>query len=201
MFTSARAVTCISHNTCLRRPQHCIRQPQYLFTLARTVTCIGHNTWLGQPQHLFTSADTGSCIGHNTCLCWPHNCPGHWLVAFPDSQGPGNLTGSAQCAGPGKGSSRHNVMPLCGRERYLGLSWLPQNSIYSDCVWDWNVTKVHIHQLQTSPLPLQMLAEPSQVSSTITTISCISANVWRSICTKNILGPRYKRGCQIHELE
>ena len=25
--------------------------------------------------------------------------------------------------------------------------------------------------------------------------------LWRSVCTKNILGPRYKRGCQIHELE
>ena len=27
------------------------------------------------------------------------------------------------------------------------------------------------------------------------------SRVWRSVCTKNILGPQYKRGCQIHELE
>ena len=34
-------------------------------------------------------------------------------MAFPDSRGPGNPTGSAQCAGPGNGSSRHSVVPLC----------------------------------------------------------------------------------------
>ena len=34
-------------------------------------------------------------------------------MAFPDSRGPGNPTGSAQCAGPRNGSSRHSVMALC----------------------------------------------------------------------------------------
>ena len=35
-------------------------------------------------------------------------------MAFADSRGPGNPTGSAHCAGPGNGSSRHTVVPLCG---------------------------------------------------------------------------------------
>ena len=124
LFTSARAVTCIGHNMCLHRPQHlftsantgtcvghntCIRRPQYLFTSARTVTCIDHNTWLRRPQHLFTSARAVTCIGHNMCLHRPQHlfmsantgtCVGHWLVAFPDSRGPRNPTGSAQCNGP-----------------------------------------------------------------------------------------------------
>ena len=39
-------------------------------------------------------------------------------MAFADSRGPGNPTGSAQCAGPGNGSSRHTVVPLCG---YIGI--------------------------------------------------------------------------------
>ena len=116
MFTSARAETCISHNTCLRRPQRqptlgpasatspvYICRPQYLFTLARVVTCIGHNMCLCRPQHLFTSANTGTCVGH---IIVP--ATGQW-----HSRDPGNPTGSAQCAGPGNGSSRHSVMALC----------------------------------------------------------------------------------------
>ena len=58
-----------------------------------------------------------ACIGYNTCLHWPY----HWPISatqlpqptFPDSWGPGNPTGSAQCAGSGNGSSRHTVVPLC----------------------------------------------------------------------------------------
>ena len=38
---------------------------------------------------------------------------------FPDSRGPGNPTGSAQCAGSGNGSSRHTVVPLSGTESNL----------------------------------------------------------------------------------
>ena len=40
-----------------------------------------------------------------------------WYIScdkvFPDSWGPGNPTGSAQCAGSGNGSSQHTVVPLC----------------------------------------------------------------------------------------
>ena len=35
--------------------------------------------------------------------------------AFPDSRDSGNPNDSAQCAGPGNGSSRHTVMPLCAK--------------------------------------------------------------------------------------
>ena len=35
-----------------------------MFMLARAVTCISHNTCLHRPQHLFTSANTGTCVGH-----------------------------------------------------------------------------------------------------------------------------------------
>ena len=34
-------------------------------------------------------------------------------MAFADSRGPRNPTGSAHCAGPRNGSSRHTVVPLC----------------------------------------------------------------------------------------
>ena len=160
MFTSARDVTCISHNTCLHRPQ---RRPilgpasaTHLYMSATIPVYIGQSCGLCRPQHLFTSANTGTCIGHITCIymsatipvyvgqsCdlhrpqyvptsattsvyvgqhWdlrrPHNCPGHWPVAFPDSQGPGNPTGSAQCASPRNGSSWHSVMALCGLDGY-----------------------------------------------------------------------------------
>ena len=73
LFTSARAVVCVDHNICLRRPTLgpalatspvYICRPQYLLTSARAVTCIGHNMCLRRPQHLFTSANTGTCVGH-----------------------------------------------------------------------------------------------------------------------------------------
>ena len=98
MFTLARAVTCIGHNTCLRRPQHLFTSattpvyicwPQYLFMLARAVTFIGHNTclrrptlgtasattpvYICQPQYLFTLARAVTCIGHNMCLRQPQH--------------------------------------------------------------------------------------------------------------------------------
>ena len=117
MFTSARDVTCISHNTCLHQPQ---RRPilgpasaTHLYTSATIPVYVGQNCDLHRPQYLATSATTSVYVGQHWDLRRPHNCPGHWPVAFPDSRGPGNLTGSAQCAGPGNGSSRHSVMALC----------------------------------------------------------------------------------------
>ena len=141
MFMSARALTCIGHNTCLCRPQrrptlgpasatipvyvgqNCdLHQPQYLATSATTSVYIGQHWDLRQPQHLYTSATIPVYVGQNCDLHWPqylatsattsvyisqhwdlrrpHNCPSHWPVAFPDSRGPGNPTGSAQCNGP-----------------------------------------------------------------------------------------------------
>ena len=51
-----------------------------------------------------------------------------WYIScdkvFPDSRGPGNPTGSAQCAGSGNGSSWHTVVPLCGsRMRFSQLGF------------------------------------------------------------------------------
>ena len=120
--TLANTGTCIGQSCGLCRPQH-------LFTSANTGTCIGHITciymsatipvYVGQscdlhrPQYVPMSATTSVYIGQHWDLRQPHNCPGHWPVAFPDSWCPGNPTGSAQCAGPGNGSSRHSVMALC----------------------------------------------------------------------------------------
>ena len=75
LFTSASAVTCISHNTShLRRPQH-------LFMSANTSIYVGqccdlhcHNaSYLCQPQHLFTSAKTLVYIGQCCDLHWPQH--------------------------------------------------------------------------------------------------------------------------------
>ena len=52
-------------------------------------------------------------------------------MAFADSQGPGNPTGSAHCAGPGNGSSRHTVVPLCAEDS-------TQNGRYKPS-WIWLV--------------------------------------------------------------
>ena len=58
MFTSARDVTCISHNTCLRRPQRWpILGPAsatHLYTSATIPVYVGQNCDLHRPQYLAT---------------------------------------------------------------------------------------------------------------------------------------------------
>ena len=131
MFTSARDVTCISHNTCLRRPQ---RRPQYLFTSARAVVCVDHNiclrrptlgpasatspVYICRPQYLFTSARAVTCIGHNMCLCRPQHlftsantgtCISHIIV-------PATGRWHSRIPGvPGIRPARHSV-PVLGME-------------------------------------------------------------------------------------
>ena len=99
-----------------------LRRPQHLYTSATIPVYVGQNCDLHRPQYLATSATTSVYIGQHWDLRWPHNCPGHWPVAFPDSRGPGNPTGSAQCAGPRNGSSRHCVMALCATTPF-SLCW------------------------------------------------------------------------------
>ena len=60
-------------------------------------------------------------------------CCGRYISCdkvFLDSWGPGNPTGSAQCAGSGNGSSRHTVVPLCDLEDSVGNN--PNSSPYAD---------------------------------------------------------------------
>ena len=66
-------MTCVGHNTCLRRPQHCdLCQPQHLFTSATIPVYVGHNTtYLRRPKHLFTSAKTLVYVSHNTSHLHP----------------------------------------------------------------------------------------------------------------------------------
>ena len=121
LFTSARAVVDTDHNICLRRPTlgpASATSPVYMS--ATIPVYVGQSCDLHRPQYVPTSATTSVYVGQHWDLRRPHNCPGHWPVAFPDSQGPRNPTGSAQCAGPGNGSSRHSVMALCG---YLGYNF------------------------------------------------------------------------------
>ena len=68
-------MTCVGHNTCLHRPQHCdLCQPQHLFTLATIPVYVGHNTThLRWPIHLFMSTTTPAYIGQCCDLHWPQH--------------------------------------------------------------------------------------------------------------------------------
>ena len=125
---TAISLACFGHNSDIRWPQHShmayighisdIHWPQ----LSHITGLCQQKFWPAsattQPYHWPVSVKILACVGHNTCLHWPY----HWLIsatqlpqpAFPDSWGPGNLTGSAQCAGSGNGSIWHTVVPLCG---------------------------------------------------------------------------------------
>ena len=98
-------------------------------TPAISLACVGNNSGLRQPQlqqyHWPVSEKILACVGHNTCLHWPY----HWPIsatqlpqpAFPDSQGPRNLTSSTSS---GNGSSWHTVVPLCASSTFASPSFI-----------------------------------------------------------------------------
>ena len=130
LYTSATIPVYVGQSCGLCRPQH-------LFTSANTGTCIGHITgiymsatipvYVGQswdlhrPQYVPTLATTSVYVGQHWDLRRPHKCPGHWPVAFPDSQGPGNPTGLAQCNGP---MWKNIYFVMCQNNEEVSLKWL-----------------------------------------------------------------------------
>ena len=136
MFTSARDVTCISHNTCLRRSQ-CwpILGPAsatHLYTSATIPVYVGQSCGLCQPQHLFTLANTGTCIGHITCIFMSatipvyvsQSCDLHRPQYVPTSANTGTCVSHIIVPATGQWHSRipgvlgirpdqHSVMALC----------------------------------------------------------------------------------------